>query len=367
MNDSVKESQNMFVSGAFKLSIKYFKIRFFPASKPRTGSAGAPNSRPVFNSWGNLGYKDEDMFSIEDPSPLASRPTVPPETIAFNNVIERDCNAEWSANTLTLKTIKRFLNKTSLPKDFVTPSRAEVKYVDETYSWVRLHYNGTKPLHHLALLVAIIVASSLLPDLFVPTGLKPRFLNANSAEDVRKLFDDVDWVSKGKKGMTDRSIFIAMFTTFIIAIYEKDSPLRKHMELTTRRGLGDPWTSKHCQHFLSFSPFHSLFFLFLAVKGVNYTTLVRLGIVWGKGPGAYEKGLFGQSWGCHPPDHILLLYNTLCRKLRELPFGPFDALSLLIGDKNARVFCGKDGLDYSIRPPSLPVCTSQTDRSEYMH
>jgi hypothetical protein len=94
------------------------------------------------------------------------------------------------------------------------------------------------------------------------------------------------------------------------------------------------------------------------MKGVTYNNLIRLGVLWGKGPGAYDRGMFGQSWGCHPPEHILLLYNTLCKKLKEQPYGPFDSLCLLIGDKNAREFCGRDRLNYTSRPPSLPRSAS---------
>ncbi len=71
-------------------------------------------------------------------------------------------------------------------------------------------------------------------------------MDADSKDDVRRIFADIDWISKSKKGMADRAIFISMFTTFIIAIYEEDSPLRKHMDSAQRRGLGDVWTSKHC-------------------------------------------------------------------------------------------------------------------------
>jgi len=86
------------------------------------------------------------------------------------------------------------------------------------------------------------------------------------------------------------------------------------------------------------------------VKGVTYNNLIRLGIVWGKGPGAYEKGVFGQSWGCHSEEVIQELYSGICKKLEELPFGPFDTLTLLIGDKNARAFCSRDRLNHTTRP-----------------
>jgi hypothetical protein len=74
-------------------------------------------------------------------------------------------------------------------------------------------------------------------------------------------------------------------------------------------------------------------------------------MLWGNGAGAFEKGIFGQSYGCHPPAYINELYTSLLRKLRKQdPFLAFDALSLLIGDRNARFFC-QNRLGFSTRPP----------------
>jgi hypothetical protein len=92
--------------------------------------------------------------------------------------------------------------------------------------------------------------------------------------------------------------------------------------------------------------------LSLAAKGISYTTLIRLGVVWGKGKGAYDKGMFGKTWGCHSPNEIKFLYDAFRKRLNTPPFGPFDALTLLIGDKNARIFCMDNRLHvhYTIRP-----------------
>jgi len=92
------------------------------------------------------------------------------------------------------------------------------------------------------------------------------------------------------------------------------------------------------------------------MKSISYSTLIRIGILWGIGSGAYEKGKFGDAWGCHSPQYIQNMHDTLIQKLtgsqddtRSI-FAPFDALSLLIGDKNARTFC-QQNLGLSARPP----------------
>ena len=85
----------------------------------------------------------------------------------------------------------------------------------------------------------------------------------------------------------------------------------------------------------------------LAVKGVSYTTLIRLGVLWGKGPGAFEKGTFDVHWGCHPPDHLQKLYDDVVAAFKRQPLGPSHALSILIGQGNARTFCVALGLQVS--------------------
>jgi hypothetical protein len=74
---------------------------------------------------------------------------------------------------------------------------------------------------------------------------KALFLSANTWKEIRDIYSDIDWISRPKKGMSEKSIFVAMFTTFIIALYDDDSPLCQCMILTMRKGLGDDWTKKH--------------------------------------------------------------------------------------------------------------------------
>lgn len=119
--------------------------------------------------------------------------------------------------------------------------------MNDTFVWVKECYDGTKPLHNLALLVAIITASSLLPKLFMPKDSRSLFSDSSSKQDVCEIYSNIDWIKKDKKGMSEKAIFIAMFTALTISIYEKNSPLQQHMVDKKRHGLGDPWTKKYCQ------------------------------------------------------------------------------------------------------------------------
>ena len=96
-------------------------------------------------------------------------------------------------------------------------------YVEATYTWVCNNYDGTKPLHKLTLVYAMIF-SKCLPN--ICNNTKP--LNVSSTQDSISLVHQCPWVThkdpncKGKKNPIS---FVVMMTTFIISIYEDQSPL----------------------------------------------------------------------------------------------------------------------------------------------
>ena len=87
-----------------------------------------------------------------------------------------------------------------------------------------------------------------------------------------------------------------------------------------------------CFLFLSFLIYISHLTLLsfqIATKSISYSTLICIGILWGIGPGAYEKGKFGDAWGCHSSQYIKKMHDTLVQKLSgsnddtKLIFAPF--------------------------------------------
>lgn len=248
LTDRISEKeQEILIIGVLRKSLSLSKVQYFPIAKPKSGTVGAPSSKPVFDSWGNLGQRDKKRKRRND-NGIGSQEPVPAAMVALNNVIAKNCNVEWLAKGLSLGTLKTMICKTMLLTDFTVPSLAEEAYVNETYRWVKDNYNRTKTLHHLMLMVGIVVASMLLPKLFMPTEMKSKFVDAKMEEKVWKVFGDMKWKTKGKKGMSDKQIFVGMFTTLIIMIYEKESPLRRHMDGSQRRGLGNIWTAKHSEY-----------------------------------------------------------------------------------------------------------------------
>ena len=260
---STSSNQRAFVSHHFSEALVRLKIHFVPYHLPQTGARGAPRKKTVYNSWIQLGRRESRLDLPLPPSQPLPSPSQQAVAIAHSNALATASNADWYVKRISMVDLHTIMNFIRLPSDFALISGAKGQYVDDTYAWVRDVYDGTKPAHHLALIVAI-VASSFLPTLFLPVDstLKPRFAGALTVSQVRDIYDSIPWVARTKKGMTDKSIFVAMFTTFIIALYEPASPLRQHMKSSPKNGLGNPWTDKHCPYPIAFpSPLLHISFL----------------------------------------------------------------------------------------------------------
>jgi hypothetical protein len=126
-------------------------------------------------------------------------------------------------------------------------------------------------------------------------------------------------------------------------------------------------TSTVCFFFPLSSLFHCFFLSsFLGPKGVTYGILIRLGVLWGKGTAGLEKGTFGSTWGCHSSRSIEDMYKRLRSKLKSDDiYAPFDALSILIGERNARIF-SRDHLALYFRPTTNSASSSNPHNSDLM-
>ena len=244
-NDS-DSNNRAFIHRFFLHAIDDLRIKFVPSHPARSGGAGAPSKNPIFDSWAQLGLP-ESRPSRQTLS-HAQRPTAAQKAsgMALERALETDSNAEWTLRGLTLTNLHTILRRTRLPSDFKWVPTGKGDYVDRTYKFVTDEYDGTKPAHHLALVVGII-AGSFLPYIFLPTSVvRNDFVDATTRDAVRDVYNSIPWEEKlYKKGVSDKPIYISMFATFAIALYEESSPLREHMNTTAKKGLGNPWTTKH--------------------------------------------------------------------------------------------------------------------------
>ena len=217
------------------------KIYNIPWSPNPTRMAGRPSTTVVHSVWVNLGKSASLSLTTNTNARISALDGVTQQAIS------NDTRAEWSCGGISLRNLAEILPKTCLPREWdvgsMTWSQASnASYVKETYIWVKEHYDGTKHLHKLALVYAIIF-SKCIPR--VCNEVKPHDIlpSADSTPIVRQCA----WASPkdpNRKGMKDPIPFIIMMTTFIIALYEETSPLRTYMN-SHKGSMGDPWTKKH--------------------------------------------------------------------------------------------------------------------------
>ena len=241
---STAKRRSAFVIEALRLATELLKIRFVPWKLPSSGR-GHPNRVPVWNSWMSLGAANE----VNDQRAILLRPEEALQRAALDaqrDAMARDVNVPWSTKGIQLTDLLRYLDSPMLPSDWAIPQQS-TDYVKETYEYVSVCYDSKKPLHRLALLVGIVMSRSL-PNIFAPIDTGARYLGRTTTRaETRQAVQGIPWVSKTKtKGMKDGSIFMSMFMTFVIGLYEAESPLRKYMK-ANQDSLGGPWTDKHSE------------------------------------------------------------------------------------------------------------------------
>lgn len=217
------------------------KISNIPWSPSHTGFVGRPITTVTHTVWMSLGqastiprvlHQDDEAVALQQ---------------ATQQAISVDTRADWSSIDLTIKDLHTIMNRQCLPNEWdidsmTWPASADNAYVKQTYIWVRDTFDGNLPLHKLALCIGVIF-SKLLPNIChsgKPGTIDP---TSHSSHHVRSA----PWVpttSTTRKGNKSAQPFIIMMTTFIIAIYEENSPLRAYMA-ANKASLGTGWTQKH--------------------------------------------------------------------------------------------------------------------------
>ena len=235
-----------FTINVLRLATDVLKIRFIPWKKHHEGP-GRPSRTPVWNSWASLGASDPQ----KEINSISLRPEEAIHKAALDaqeKAMDRDANASWRLDDLRLRNIKDVLKRESLPLDWTIPSQS-TDYVLETYQYVRDIYDNRNEVHKLALIVSIILGFCL-PNIHAPTDTYQLLSSETTKAGTRRKVQTLPWISKSKtKGSKESNIHVTMFATFIIAIYDSESPLQKYMA-KHNGSLGDLWTNKHSAHFL---------------------------------------------------------------------------------------------------------------------
>ncbi|KAI6102263.1 hypothetical protein F5141DRAFT_1135721 [Pisolithus sp. B1] len=295
-------------------------IMYVPWSRDPSSQRGRPPITVVHDSWITLGTphrtKDRQSVVIAGPSQKRAADAKHSSSVAA----ESNCRAPWSVTDVSVQDLHLVLNWTTLPTEWSLKSlfpHGDKSYVSETYTWVRNNYDGTKSLHQTAIIVAIFFAAAIPNVLHEP--LPEHLRDGGFGDSITNAVRSSAWCAppSDRKGFKLPNQFITMMSTFIIALYEPNSPLRKYMNDNGNK-LGAPWTSKH------------------GAKGIKPFNLVRMGLANAHCTKIYTSPLYGASWSLLHDSDIEDYHTRLVRHLRDQPYGPYSALVFVFGENKAK-------------------------------
>jgi hypothetical protein len=257
------------------------KINLLPWSPPRRGTAGRPADNVVWDAWVQFGGTAEEIRTAV--------PLRPSEAMAvarkkvMREMQNNDPNSSWTATGIKIQDLANYLNRRTLPADFTFPmfnSDSGTEYVVDTYQYIKSRINLGKPLHHLALLIAIIF-SKLCPNVFTDKPNPVPSVISQSEEAARQYLSTLKWTNRvaAKRGNTRRDLYICMVMVFILALYDQKSPLRQYY--ASHKVFGKAWNDKHSEC-LPFGSAANQAFL-CRYKGHQYCQLCPHGFAQGKG------------------------------------------------------------------------------------
>ncbi|KAI5981073.1 hypothetical protein EDD15DRAFT_2380428 [Pisolithus albus] len=310
------DSISSFTSHAFILACKKLKINHIPWVHPRDRGAGAPSTYISHKVWLSVG--------AAEPPPVADAVgyRTPEETSralvrkSSQRLIAGDPSGAWSALQVKLLHFHTVLHKAVLPLECsmanVNIPKTSPDYISSMYHWVLQNFDMTKPIHFLALF-ASTAFSGLLPAIHSPSDHS--LLNRHSEDSRMQYIRSLPWIEKNRKGSTDPSPFIFMFTAYILGFYETSSPVGERIR---KAECLRKWLDKN------------------SAKGMTLLSLCRFGLASPRNNGVFHAGQWGK-------DVIALLDSTLAGKrdavveyLRSSPeYGAFDAIQYLAGSTTA--------------------------------
>ncbi|KAF8054494.1 hypothetical protein FPV67DRAFT_1682577 [Lyophyllum atratum] len=299
--------------------IQDLKVNTVPWQLPVTGRPGATSTKPTHMSWVNLGLADSGSNAG-----LLIAGSQGAESSAIQAAVSAhavDTQAAYNILALKWSESKHVFTRTSLPTEWsVSHAKENHGYVRETYEFVQMAYDGTIPIHGLAMLMAQVMAL-LAPNVFSDNiNQIPMHLNTEStSNEITQAVKSSPWTSKGgnRKGCSEPGPYITMVSTFIIAIFDVRSPLRKHMA-AHHEGLGDKWAKKH------------------SAKGIMPYNLVRLGLATAHSNQIFKAAKFGSAYKLISDAEVLKLHTELKAKMTSgNRYGPYNALLQLVGPEAA--------------------------------
>jgi hypothetical protein len=183
------------------------------------------------------------------------------------------------------------------------------------YTYVFAAFNMSTPLHQLALIVAIFI-SKILPDLFYDPDDRPDLETLTSEDKITRAARALPWKpNDNRRGCKVPSHFVAMFTVFIIAIFDYDSPL--HDYFADKSAFPVSWNKKHTP------------------KGISSLNLIRLGLARGRSGRIWKGGILDTDWSLLHRHEVANFHAEVMALLDDRKYGPFNVAVKLFGRHKA--------------------------------
>jgi len=243
------DHQETFVTHVLQSCAQRMHIQFIPWSKQTTGQRGRSSVKPMHDCWVMLG---------KDPLSISASGSQPNQVLTANDAARaganfmntNDRNAPWSTD-IPLNELRVILSKSCLPAQWSLQSASLSKvepYIKETYEYVHDNYHGDIWWHKMALLFAILF-SRIIPRIAAPDEEIQAIKKSKNSSNLTQMVRSLSWVNNPseRRGVLDKTPFITMMSTYVIALLDEQSPLRLYMA-NHKNALGRAWSTKHGKH-----------------------------------------------------------------------------------------------------------------------
>jgi hypothetical protein len=153
--------------------------------------------------------------------------------------MEHDTLHKSNAQDILIPDMRQLLSHHSHPSNFVFPLQTP----KNMYQWVIDNFNGAILFHQLALLMGSLMFCAVPHVHSEGNNIKPALEGTKTYQEAFQRAKKIVWVKKEGHGRTVGTIHMSMLMTWIIGLYEEDSPLQD--KLCEYNKLGDVWTGKH--------------------------------------------------------------------------------------------------------------------------
>lgn len=321
INDN--EDQRRWVTDIIFIALQANDVMFVPWYYPPSTKGGRRSNKAQFDSWVLVDAPDAN------PVPKVLRPVTEnheeeQEELAASitaQVLQSSSRSAWSMSSVLLSQLSTVLKRQVPPSEFTLdichlPKDPE-HIVAQTYRYVFNNFNFGRPIHHLSIIVAGVF-SHLLPYVFFETqDAKLTMPKSSSHAFLTDFVRNTPWLlNNSRKGHTQPDVFIPMMTFYILALWDENSPVRQLVRKKGSLVLGKEWTDKH------------------NAKGLTGFNLVRLGLAEALTT-KIVKPVFQRDWQFFSDDKLIVLYHQLIQLFNTPPYGPYDAVKLLAGQRMA--------------------------------